>query len=115
MSEVIDKLKEISKGMPSIFTEFPNLKFRNSDSIVDAIRLGKRKKISFNIGKTQYTVKPYLEIFDYMIRLHNWQESYDPFDSKTWGIKKTEGFRKPVAYRIDPTTKKQKVILGEFF
>ena len=120
--EVIDKLKEISKGMVSILTEFPDLKFRDSESIVDAIRLGKRTKISFTIGKTQYKVKPYLELFDYMIRLYKWQESgrniqdgrgweqlKNPFDAKTGN------FRKPVAFHIDPAAKKQKAILGEFF
>jgi hypothetical protein len=122
MSEFTDKLKEISKGMPSILTEFPDSKFRDSDSIVDAIRDGKRTKIPFNIGKTCYKVKPYWEVFDYMMRLYKWQESGKNIqDGRGWEqlknpfSPKTGNFRKPVAFRIDPTAKKQKAILGEMF
>ena len=122
MSEVIDRLKEISKGMSSIIEDFPLDRFRTSQSIVDAIRDSKLEKISFTIGKTHYKMKPYLEVFDYMIRLYKWQESgrniqdgrgweqlKNPFDAKTGN------WRKPVAFRIDPAAKKQKAILGEFF
>ena len=122
MNEFIDKLKEIQKGMPSILTEFPDQKFRDSDSIMHAIKYGKLNRISFTIGKTHYKVKPYWEVFDYMIRLYKWQGSgkniqegrgweqlKNPFDAETGN------FRKPVAFRIDPAAKKQKAILGEFF
>jgi len=119
MSEVIDKLKEISKGMVSILTEFPDLKFKDSDSIVDAIRLGKLEKISFTIGETHYKMKPYLEVFDYMIRLYKWQGSgkniQDGRAYKKYKIGRSMEYQKPVAFCIDPAAKKQKATLGEFF
>lgn len=123
MSEFIDKLKEIQEGKPSILTEFPDSKFRDSDSVSHAIKYGKLNKISFTIGRTQYKVKPYWEVFDYMIRLYKWQESGRNIqDGRGWNQNLYNPARgckgqhqKPVAFRIDPTAKKQKAILGEMF
>ena len=120
--DTIKRLMEVSKGMPSILCDFPNCK-ADSNSVFETIRLSNRKPIEFNIGKTNYKCKPYIEVFDYMIRLYKWQESGNLIqDGRGWDknginlnldVKST--FRKPVSFRLDPAAKRQLKILGEFF